>query len=136
MATKKTAAPKAAAKKAAPAKKPVAKATPKASAKKTSTPPKHYQMLAERYPQVLAAVQTLGKTVQTAGPLDEKTVRLVQLAAAAAERSTGSVQSHARRAKEAGASRAEIDHALLCLTSTLGFPNVAAALSWVEEALK
>jgi len=136
MATKKTApasktAAKAPAKKATPAKKPAAKA----AAKKASTPPKHYQKLAARYPKVLDAVQALGKTVQAAGPLDEKTVRLVQLAAAAAERSTGSVQSHARRALEAGASRAEIEHALLSLTSTLGFPNVAAALNWVEEVL-
>lgn len=43
--------------------------------------------------------------------------------------------SHARRALEAGASKAETRHALLCLTSTIGFPGVAAALSWADDEL-
>ncbi|EPR44653.1 Carboxymuconolactone decarboxylase [Desulfovibrio sp. X2] len=102
---------------------------------KKDKPPKHYRKIAERYPAFMDAVQALGKTVQEMGPLDAKTVRLIQLGAAAASLSTGSVQSHARRAREAGASREEIEHSVICLTSTLGFPNVAAALNWIDEAL-
>jgi AhpD family alkylhydroperoxidase len=95
--------------------------------------PKHFNRLAKRYPEYLAAVEKLGETVKTAGPLDEKVSELIQLAAAAAVRSEGSVHSHARRARKAGATHDEVHHALLLLTSTIGFPAVSAALSWVDD---
>ena len=97
--------------------------------------PKHYRRLQDQYPQLMNAVSQLGEAVRP-GPLDEKTAQLVQLAAAAANRSEGAVHSHARRALGAGATPAEVRHALVLLTSTLGFPVVSAALSWVEEELE
>jgi AhpD family alkylhydroperoxidase len=95
--------------------------------------PKHYQKMQQRYPAVLDAVGQLGSTVREAGPLPEKEIQLIQLAAAAAVKSEGGVHSHTRRAMEAGASAEEVRHALLVLISTLGYPNVAAALSWVDD---
>jgi alkylhydroperoxidase/carboxymuconolactone decarboxylase family protein YurZ len=67
--------------------------------------------------------------------LDEKTGHLIQLAAAAASSSEGAVHSHVRRALEAGAQPDEIRHAVILLTSTIGFPRVAAALSWVDDVI-
>ena len=96
-------------------------------------PSSHYQYLNERFPTVLAAVENLGETVHSAGPLDRKTAELIQLAAAAATQSTGSTRTHARKARDAGASNEEIEHALLLLISTIGFPRVAAALAWIKE---
>ncbi len=86
---------------------------------------------------LLAALSAvlLVPAVAAAGPLDDKTVHFVQLAAAAAVRSEGAVHSHVRRALAAGASAEEIRHALLALTSTIGFPNVTAAMSWAEDVL-
>jgi 4-carboxymuconolactone decarboxylase len=98
-------------------------------------PSKHYQKLENMFPQVLAAVENLGTTVRDAGPIDNKTAELIQLAVAAANQSTGSVHSHTRRALQAGATEEEIYHSLLLLVSTIGFPKVAAALSWVCEIL-
>lgn len=95
--------------------------------------PKHYNRLQTQYPEFAAALERLGETVKDSGPLDAKTCELVQLGAAAATRSEGAVHSHARRAIAAGASNAELHHALLCLTSTIGFPAVSAALSWVDD---
>jgi alkylhydroperoxidase/carboxymuconolactone decarboxylase family protein YurZ len=60
----------------------------------------------------------------------------VQLAAAATIRSEGAVHSHVRRALDAGATPDEVRHVLICLTSTIGFPNVTAALSWTDDVLK
>ena len=94
--------------------------------------PKTYLNIKERHPAFIAAVESLGEVTAQAGPLDDKTAQLIQLAAAAAVYSEGSVKSHARRARRAGASEEEIAHALILLTSTIGFPTVAAALSWVE----
>jgi AhpD family alkylhydroperoxidase len=96
-------------------------------------PPEHYLRFKERYRKVVEAAETLGQAVKAAGPLDEKSAQLIQLAAAAAIRSEGSVHSHVRRAMEAGASPEEVRHALVLLTSTIGFPAVAAALSWAAD---
>ena len=97
--------------------------------------PVQYTMLQKRYKGVLKAVDNLGKATKSAGPLTRKTAELIQLAAAAAVRSEGSVHSHARRALAAGAKPDEVRHALVVLTSTIGFPAVSAALSWVEDVL-
>jgi len=97
--------------------------------------PKHYEIMRAKHPAYIEAVESLGKAVRGCGPLDEKTILLVQLGAAAASHSEGSVLSHARRALAAGASLEEIYHALIGLTSTIGFPTVAAATSWVRKAL-
>ena len=39
----------------------------------------------------------------------------------------------ARRAVEAGASAEEVYQSVILLTSTIGFPNVAAAISWIDD---
>ncbi len=97
--------------------------------------PSLYLRVKERYPEFVAAVESLGEAARSLGPLEEKTLQLVQLAAAAAVRSEGATHSHVRRALKAGASADEIRHTLLALTSTIGFPNVTAALSWAEDIL-
>ncbi len=99
----------------------------------TDAIPSHYRSLKDRFGALIESVETLGATVRTMGPLDDKTTHLIQLAAAAAIRSEGSVHSHARRALEAGATVEELEHTVLVLTSTLGFPAVAAAMSWVDD---
>jgi 4-carboxymuconolactone decarboxylase len=98
--------------------------------------PSFYKKACKRFPEVFTAVENLGTTLRTAGPLDEKTSQLIQLAAAAARQSEGSVCSHTRRALEAGASPEEITHTLLLLISTIGFPQSMAALSWAQELLE
>ena len=99
-------------------------------------PPKTYMNLQKKHPELLRALQALGEAVRQAGPLDRKTAHLIQLAAAAAVRSEGSVHSHVRRALEAGAKPEEVRHALILLTSTIGFPTVAAALTWAGDILE
>ncbi|HEU4616548.1 MAG TPA: carboxymuconolactone decarboxylase family protein [Gammaproteobacteria bacterium] len=95
--------------------------------------PGHFNQLAKKYPEYMQAVDALGETVKKMGPLDTKTCELIQLAAAATARSEGSVHSHSRRALEAGATPEEIHHTVLLLTSTIGFPAVSAAMTWVDD---
>jgi alkylhydroperoxidase/carboxymuconolactone decarboxylase family protein YurZ len=97
--------------------------------------PDHYVSIRKKYPSLDSALETLGRTVREGGPLDVKTGHLIQLAAAASIHSEGSVHSHTRRALEEGATPGEIRHAVVLLTSTIGYPTVAAALSWVEDVL-
>ncbi len=98
--------------------------------------PKQFVMLRKKHSKFMEAVEELGKVVREEGPLDEKTTHLIQLAAAVAIRSEGSVHSHVRRALNAGAGPEEIHHAIILLTSTIGFPNVAAALSWADDVIE
>ena len=98
--------------------------------------PTFYQKMQKEYQEVMQAVGQLGKAARGAGPLDERQAQLIQLAAAAALKSEGSVHSHTRRALAAGASPDEIRHALILLVSTMGYPNVAASLSWAEDVLQ
>lgn len=95
--------------------------------------PQRYVSLKKSHKGFMRAVESLGKEVAAAGPLDEKTGHLIRLAAAAAIRSEGACHSHARRAVAAGATVDEVHHALILLTSTIGFPTVSAALSWVDD---
>lgn len=98
--------------------------------------PKHFLLIKKRHGKLFHAVEELGKIARQEGPLDEKTSHLIQLAAAAAVHSEGAVHSHVRRAMEAGAKTEEIYHAIVLLTSTIGFPGTAAALSWAGDILK
>ena len=98
--------------------------------------PDHYVRLRETYKEYMDALAALGEAAARQGPLDAKTGHLVQLAAGVAIRSEGAVHSHARRALQAGVSAEEVKHAVIMLTSTIGFPNVAAALSWVDDILE
>jgi 4-carboxymuconolactone decarboxylase len=102
----------------------------------TQKPHNHYLKLKERHGDLISAVEALGSAARSAGPLEPKYIHLIQLAAAAAIGSHGSTHSHAIRALEAGATPEEIRHAVIVLTSTVGFPTVAAGLSWVDDVLE
>ncbi|OGW19823.1 MAG: alkylhydroperoxidase [Nitrospirae bacterium GWA2_46_11] len=97
--------------------------------------PEQYLSIKKRFKKYFTAVDNLGKAAKAAGPLNTKTAHLIQLAAAAAVKSEGAVHSHTRRALKAGAKPEEIQHAIILLTSTIGFPNVSAALSWTDDVI-
>jgi len=97
---------------------------------------KNFDWILQNFKTVMEKQQQLGKAVREAGPIDEKSSQLIQLGAAAAIRAEGSVHSHVKRALDAGASADEIYHAIVLLTSTIGFPAVAAALSWAREIVE
>jgi len=101
----------------------------------TKKTPNAYRQLKNQHADFIAAVEALGVAARRAGPLEEKVTQLVQLGAAGAIRSEGAVHSHTRRALELGVSADEIRHALLSLTSTIGFPTVRAALTWADDVL-
>jgi len=98
-------------------------------------PPERYQKLRDKFPELLNAYEKLGKATHK-GPIEHKYVHLIKLAASAAIKSEGAVHSHTRRALEIGASPDEIRHAIVLLTNTIGFPNMMAALSWVDDILE
>jgi alkylhydroperoxidase/carboxymuconolactone decarboxylase family protein YurZ len=97
--------------------------------------PKRFLQFQEDYPAVAAAYKQLGVATRNAGPLDQKTRALIGLAIAIGARHEGAVHSHTRKALEAGAKPAEIRHTAILSVTTMGFPNMMAALSWVNDVL-
>jgi alkylhydroperoxidase/carboxymuconolactone decarboxylase family protein YurZ len=98
--------------------------------------PGWYSEQKKRYPEVLGAYESLGEACRAAGPLDGKTLALAKLAVAVGARLEGAVHSHTRRSVEAGATIDECRHVVLLATTTIGFPAMMAALSWVEDVDK
>ena len=97
--------------------------------------PKTYTRMRAQYPKLADAIDELGQVVRQEGPIDLKSAELIKLAAAVSIRSEGAVHSHAKQARAAGASTDEIHHTIILLTSTIGFPAVMAALSWVDDVI-
>jgi len=97
--------------------------------------PQWFQILKQKYPGYIDALDELGSSVRKEGPLDGKTGHLIQLAGAAACRSEGAVHSHTRQLVEIGEGADEINHAIILLKCTNGFPALSAALSWANDIL-
>lgn len=98
--------------------------------------PKKYTDFSKDYPEILNAYKTLGKACrEKGGPLPEKDQDMVKLGIALGANSRGGVMSATRKALNAGATPEEIHHAILLGMTTTGFPNMIAALGWVDEVL-
>ena len=119
---------------------PRAKAPPQRT---TPTPPaadrprtSHFARFGAEYPAVAAAYEALSAATHAAGPLDSKTRALVKLALAVGAFREGAVHSATGRARTAGCTPADIRHAVVLATTTLGFPSTMAALRWVDDVLR
>lgn len=97
--------------------------------------PGRFLKFKENYPEIFQAYESLGKAASSAGPLSKKEAALVKLGIAAGAKMEGAVHSHTRRALEAGANPDEIRHVALLAVTTMGFPNMMAVLSWIDEIL-
>jgi len=98
--------------------------------------PKPFRQFQADFPALSQAYEALGNEASKSGPLDAKVRELIKLGMAAARRSESAVHSHTFRALDAGASKAEIEHAIVIGITTLGFPTMMAALTWAREAIE
>jgi len=98
--------------------------------------PKVYEKFTGKFPEVFKGYKQLGQTCREAGPLDQKCQDLVKLGIAIGANSRGAVMSSTRKALESGATKEEITHAVLLSLTTTGFPNMIAALQWVDSVLE
>jgi alkylhydroperoxidase/carboxymuconolactone decarboxylase family protein YurZ len=89
--------------------------------------------VADQYPEVWDAYAELGRACAEAGPLDDRTRRLVKLALAVGARSEGAVHSHVRRAADEGIEPEALKQVAMLAIPTLGLPTGVAALTWIED---
>lgn len=101
-----------------------------------SKPPKRFTKFIEEHPEIGRAYQDLGESLTNAGPLNEKQIALIKIGISTGARMEGALRSHVRKALNAGATPQEIRHAILLSTTTIGFPNMMAALSWIDDLVE
>jgi len=84
---------------------------------------KIFTVFKKEFPKVWDHYETLGKEIhENGGPLPEKVRWLIKVTISAASQHRLSLETHLAKAKEAGATDAEIAHALLMVMQTTGFP--------------
>jgi alkylhydroperoxidase/carboxymuconolactone decarboxylase family protein YurZ len=104
--------------------------------KRPERAPKNHREFVTRFPGVADAWESMGAAARDAGPLDERTCRLVKLGIAIGAQHVGAVHAAVRRARGAGVPDEEIEQTVALAASTIGGPHAAAAWSWVDEALR
>ncbi len=95
--------------------------------------PNSVKSFEKEYPAVWQAFARLGEACHEAGPLDEKTRRLVKLGIALALRQEGAVHSAVRNALGSGATREELQHVAILAITTIGWPAAHAAMTWIDD---
>jgi len=95
--------------------------------------PKTVNQFSKQYPKVWEAFNELGEHCHQAGPLDEKTRRLIKLALSIGAGLEGATHSAVRGARRAGITADEINHVALLAITTLGFPAAARAMTWIAD---
>ena len=95
--------------------------------------PKQVESFKKLYPQVWEEFKKLGERCHEAGPLDERSRRLVKLALSIGAGLEGAAHSAVRHARQTGLSQEEINHVAALAVSTLGLPSAVRAFSWINE---
>jgi 4-carboxymuconolactone decarboxylase len=86
------------------------------------------------FPQIFAKYEDLGKEVhENAGPLSDKSRWLIKIGISGACGHERALETHILKAKEAGVKDEEIQHALLLLIPTAGFPAFMEAYSILKK---
>jgi 4-carboxymuconolactone decarboxylase len=87
------------------------------------------------YPDVWKAFTRLGDECHAAGPLDERSRRLVKVALAIGAGLEGGTHSAVRNALAAGVLPDEIRHVVVLATTTLGLPATARGWTWANDVI-
>jgi len=93
--------------------------------------------LIARHPEIYDAYSEFGRTVhERGGPLDERTRWLVKVATSAALGLGKAQLTHMAKAVAAGCTAEELEHAILLIAPTAGFPRMMEAMERFREFLR
>ena len=95
--------------------------------------PRAYLEFKKNQPDLVSAYESLGEACRAAGPIDPKSAALVKLGIAVGAGLEGATHSAVRKALKAGCSPEECEHAAVLATTTIGFPAMMRARSWVTD---
>lgn len=92
--------------------------------------------LVARHGEVYRAYEHFGRLVhEKGGPLDEKTRWLIKVALSTDCQNEYALTTHILKALKSGCSREEIEHALLLVAPTAGFPKTMRGLLVLRDLL-
>ena len=87
--------------------------------------------------EIYDAYQNFGKTLhEKGGPLDEKTRWLIKVVVSATSEYPYALQTHINKALQNGCTKEEIEHALLLIAPTAGFPKTMEGIMALREETK
>jgi alkylhydroperoxidase/carboxymuconolactone decarboxylase family protein YurZ len=95
--------------------------------------PKPVEEFRKSYPEVWKAFEQLGQQCHQAGPLDEKSRRLVKLALSVGAGLEGGTHSAVRNALKTGVTREELNQVAVLAVTTLGVPAAIRAFTWISD---
>lgn len=102
---------------------------------KLTAVPETFQRFTRRFRGIADAHESIAQLVDHSGPLDRKSCELIKLGISIGAGLMTATKCHARRARQEGASLAEIELAILPAVNTSGFPRTVAAWQWAREAV-
>ncbi len=111
----------------------MAKKKSTAKSKKSSAVPQTFKDFITKYPVLGESHERVAKAVDKAGPLDAKSQALIKIGICIGAGLDSAMRSHVRRAMQAGASKEEIEQAVLLAMNTCGLPRTVAAWSWAQQ---
>lgn len=98
--------------------------------------PQTFTRFTEKFPALRDAHESIARLADEAGPLDRKQCELIKLGICMGAGLESAFRSHVRRAREHGATVAEIEQAVLLAMTTVGFPRTAAAWQWTWKEVE
>lgn len=92
--------------------------------------------LVKNHGEIYQAYQQFGQLVhEQGGPLDEKTRWLIKVSLSVAGQNEYALRTHIRKALKNGCTSAEIEHAVLLVAPTAGFPRMMEGLLILRQTM-
>jgi alkylhydroperoxidase/carboxymuconolactone decarboxylase family protein YurZ len=96
-----------------------------------------YTRFKEEFPELNSKYEELGRLIhEDCGPVGKKERWLIKIAISASSGHMRALETHIRKATDAGASQEEIKQTLLLLIPTVGFPTFMEAYSVYKQVFK
>jgi 4-carboxymuconolactone decarboxylase len=100
---------------------------------RSASVPKTYYRFAARFPRLADAHHLMTEAAEQSGPLEAKTCELIKIGIALGAGHETSFHSHVRQSLERGASRSEVEQAIVLSMSTCGFSRAVAGWKWAQS---
>jgi alkylhydroperoxidase/carboxymuconolactone decarboxylase family protein YurZ len=95
---------------------------------------KNLKYINKTHSEIYQAYKEYGKLVHTkGGPLDEKTRWLIKIAISTACQYPYALTTHIKKALDAGCTRDEIEHVMLLVAPSAGFPKMMEGLLLLRQ---
>ena len=95
--------------------------------------PGTFKQFIARFPALGELHEQIAQAVEAAGPLDAKTLELIKIGISLGAGLESATRAHVRKAMTHGATKPEIEQAILLAYNTCGWPRMVAAWQWAQQ---